>query len=81
MCQCMYKGWFRWKFYNFFQALFVFQNVSTELIYANLCPVQRYRDSYFNEVDRLLAWGSKFCKSMLRDSFCKARERDNEAVV
>jgi len=25
--------------------------------------------------------GFKFCKSMLRDSFCKARERDNEAVV
>jgi len=25
--------------------------------------------------------GFKFCKSMLRDSFCKARERDNEAIV
>ena len=58
----------------------MFQNILTELNYANLWPLQRYRDSYFNEVNRLPVQ-IQIPESMLRDSFCKARERDSEAVV
>ena len=45
----------------------MFHNVLTELNYADLWPLQRYRDSYFNEVDRLLV-RIQISESMLRDS-------------